>query len=52
MYTCIRKVLTASAAILALALLLPASASAQNPGNCNANLLDNHFQRFSNGAPR
>ena len=40
MYTCIRTVLTTTAAILALALMLPASASAQNPANCNANLLD------------
>jgi hypothetical protein len=40
MGTCIRKVVTATAAILALALLLPAPASAQNPPNCNANLLE------------
>jgi hypothetical protein len=40
MCTCIRRVVTASAAICALMLMLPASASAQNPPNCNANLLD------------
>src|SRR4030095_17186697 len=46
MGTCIRKVVTATAAILALALLLPAPASAQSPANCNANLLDQTISRF------
>jgi hypothetical protein len=40
MRTCIRKVVPACAAIFVLVLMLPASASAQNPPNCNANLLD------------
>ncbi len=40
MCTCIRKVVPACAAIFVLMLMLPASASAQTPPNCNANLLD------------
>jgi hypothetical protein len=38
--TCIRKVVAACAAIFVLVLMLPASAHAQNPPTCNANLLD------------
>jgi hypothetical protein len=49
MSTCIRNVVTATAAILALALLLPAPASAQNPPNCNANLLDQTIARIPPG---
>jgi hypothetical protein len=46
MSTCIiRKVVTATAAILALTLFLPAPASAQMPANCNANLLDESISR-------
>jgi hypothetical protein len=40
MCTCIRKVVPACAAIFVLMLMLPASASAQTPPTCNANLLD------------
>jgi hypothetical protein len=50
MYTCIRTVLTTTAAILALALMLPASASAQNPADCNANLLDITISRSTPAA--
>jgi hypothetical protein len=38
--TLTRTIVTALAVTIALALLLPAAASAQNPPNCNANLLD------------
>src|SRR4030095_2818423 len=40
MSTCIKKVVAVSAAIVVLVLMLPASARAQNPPTCNANLLD------------
>jgi hypothetical protein len=40
MHTSVRKVVTATAAILALALMLPAAASAQSPPNCNANVFN------------
>jgi hypothetical protein len=40
MCTLTRTIVTALAVTIALALLLPAAASAQNPANCNANLLD------------
>jgi hypothetical protein len=40
MCTLIRTIVTALAVTIAVALLLPAAASAQNPANCNANLLD------------
>jgi hypothetical protein len=50
MSTWIRKVVTATAAILALALLLPAPASAQSPANCNANLLDESISRSTDTA--
>jgi hypothetical protein len=40
MCTLTRTIVTALAVTIAVALLLPAAASAQNPANCNANLLD------------
>ena len=40
MCTLTRTIVTALAVTIALALLLPAAASAQNPAGCNANLLD------------
>jgi hypothetical protein len=40
MCTLTRTIVTALAVTIALALLLPAAASAQNPANCNANLFD------------
>jgi hypothetical protein len=50
MSTGIRKVVTATAAFLALALLLLAPASAQQmPPGCNANLLDETLSRDPSG---
>src|SRR5215471_16698352 len=50
MSTCIGKVVTATAAILALTLVLAGPASAQQmPPGCNANLLDETISRSPSG---